>query len=72
MTDWIYSRNGKATIILDKDRFRNNRGQVIAWLRNEHVYSLTKQHVDWFESGVIYDSSNSAIGFFKKQHRAFT
>lgn len=64
MADWIYSKNGQATIILDKDCFRSNHGQVIAWVKGEHIYSLNGQHVGWFE-GVVYDSNNKALGFIR-------
>lgn len=65
MSDWMFSRNGQASIILDIDCFRNNRGQVVAWINGENVYSLRGQHVGWFEGGVLYDSRNQALGFLR-------
>lgn len=65
MTDWIFRRNGKATLIHDGDSFRDNRGEVIAWVNDDNVYSLRGEHVGWFEGGVLYDSRNQALGFLR-------
>jgi hypothetical protein len=65
MADWIFSRNGQATLIHDDDCFRDNRGQVIAWISGENVYSIRGQHTGWFEGGVLYDSRNQALGFLR-------
>jgi len=65
VTDWIYGKNGQATVILDRDCFRSNRGKVIAWSKGENVYSLSGKHIGWFEEGVLYDSRNQALGFLR-------
>jgi len=63
MTDWIFNKRGRATLIFDEDCFRDNRGKVVAWIRGEDVYSLDGRHKGWFEGGVLYDSKNRALGF---------
>jgi hypothetical protein len=65
MIDWAYGKNGQATLIFDSDCFRNNRGHVIAWINDQCVYLLRGQHMGWFEEGVLYDSSNHAVGFLR-------
>ncbi|WP_242920932.1 4-fold beta flower protein [Pontibacter liquoris] len=63
MADWIFNKSGNATMIYDSDCIRNNRGQVVAWLYGNNIYSLSGQHKGWFDGGVFYDSNNKAIGF---------
>ena len=65
MTDWIFARNGQATLIHDGDCFIDNRGQVITWVNDDNVYSLIGLHVGWFEGGVLYDSRNQTLGFLR-------
>jgi hypothetical protein len=61
MAEWLYDRSGIARIILDDDRIRNKRGNVIAWISGSNVYSLHGRHIGWFDGGVIYDSRNCAV-----------
>lgn len=63
MADWIFNRNGQATLIYDNDCIRSNHGQIIAWINGNNMYSMTGRHKGWFENGVFYDSQNKAIGF---------
>jgi hypothetical protein len=63
MTDWLFDKSGAATLILDGDRVRSSRGQVVGWINGSNVYSLGGSHIGWFEGGVIYDSNNSALVF---------
>jgi len=65
MTQWIFDRNGRATLILDSDCFRNNRGQVVAWISGTNVYTLNGRHCAWFEDGVLTDSHNRVLGFLR-------
>jgi len=65
MSDWLFSKNGQAEILLDGDCFRSDRGDVVAWIREPHVYSLNGNHIGWFENGVLYDSNNQALGFLR-------
>lgn len=67
MAEWAYGRNGRATIIVDNDCFRNSRGQVIAWINGINLYSLRGQHIGWYEKGIIYDNNNSVIGFIRNR-----
>ena len=70
MSDWVFGQNGQATIIFNDDCFRHNSGQVIAWVSGDNVYSLRGQHMAWFESGVLYDNRNSALGFIRNSSGA--
>jgi len=63
MSNWIFDRNGHATVILDSDCIRSSRGQVIAWISRNNVYTLQGSHCGWFEDGVLYDSHNRVLGF---------
>ena len=65
MSDWIFDRSGRATLILDSDCIRNNRGQVIAWISGNNVYTLQGGHCGWFEEGVLSDSGNRVLGFLR-------
>jgi hypothetical protein len=67
MVDWIYGSEGNATLIFDHDCIRNNHGQVVAWIKNIHVYNLNGHHVGWFEKGVLYDSNNDVLGFTRNR-----
>lgn len=63
MADWMFDRNGHATLIHDSDCFRDGHGKVIAWISGNSVYSLRGRHRGWFEDGVLYDSQNRVLGF---------
>ncbi|SRR5229473_7319750 len=63
MAGWLFDRNGRARILLDTDKLRNNRGRVIAWIGGGNVYSLQGHHVGWFDGGVVFDSDNRVIAF---------
>ena len=63
MAEWLFDRNGTPCLILDNDKIRNDRGEVVGWLTNANVYSLSGSHIGWHEGGVIYDSSNCALAF---------
>lgn len=63
MADWIFNKNGRATLIYDNDCLRNDHGQVIAWIYNYSFFSLKGKHKGWVEEGIFYDSNNSIIGF---------
>ncbi len=65
MSDWIFDRRGHPTLILDSDCIRSNRGQVIAWISRDDVYTLHGRHCGWFEDGVLADSSNRVLGFIR-------
>ena len=63
MAEWVFDRNGCPTLILDSDCIRNSRGQVLAWIYNNSVYTMQGRHVGWFENGVLSDSRNQVLGF---------
>jgi hypothetical protein len=63
MAEWMFDRNGRACLILDGDRVRNDTGDVVGWISGSGVYSLRGRHIGWYEGGVIYDSSNCALAF---------
>lgn len=65
MSEWIFDRNGRATVILDSDCIRNSHGRVIAWVSGNNVYTLKGRHCGWFEEGVLYDSGNRVLGFIQ-------
>jgi hypothetical protein len=61
MAEWLFDRGGRARILHDSDKLRNNQGQVIAWISENNVYCLRGRHVGWFEGGVVFDSRNCPI-----------
>jgi len=63
MGNWIFGRNGKATLLFDSDCIRKNKGQVIAWISGVNLYALNGKHIGWFENGVLYDSQNEVLAF---------
>jgi hypothetical protein len=63
MAEWLFDRSGRARILLDSDKLRNNHGQVIAWLSENNLYSLGGRHIGRFEGGVAFDSQNRPIAF---------
>jgi hypothetical protein len=65
MAEWLYDRNGRATIIYDNDCFRNKFGKVVGWISNNNVYAVNGRHRGWYEKGVFYDANNRAIGFIR-------
>lgn len=65
MADWIFDRHGRATLILDSDCIRNSRGQVVAWISGDNVYTLQGRHCGWLEDGVLADSHNRVLGFLR-------
>lgn len=65
MAEWIFDRGGRPTLILDSDCIRNSRGQVVAWISNNSVYTMQGRHVGWFDGGVISDSRNQVLGFIR-------
>ena len=67
MADFLFDKNGSATLILDGDRVRSNRGRVMGWINGSNVYSLNGSHIGWFDGGVIYDSNNSALLFTRSR-----
>ncbi len=70
MAEWLFDRNGRARILLDNDKLRNNRGEVIAWISRNNIYSVTGSHIGWFEGGVAFDSRNCPIAFSKDRAEA--
>ena len=67
MAEWLFDRNGSACLILDGDRVRGDRGDVVGWINGSNVYSLHGQHIGCFEGGVIYDSSNCVLAFIRNR-----
>ena len=67
MAEWLFDRNGSTCLILDGNRVRSDRGDVVGWINGSNVYSLHGQHIGWFEGGVIYDSSNCALAFSRNR-----
>ena len=67
MAEWLFDRHGKACVIWDDTKIRDNRGKVIAWLGGNNVYSLSGRHIGWFDGGVIFDSTNSALAFSRNR-----
>lgn len=67
MADWLFDRGGRARILHDSDKLRNNQGRVIAWISGNNVYSLRGRHVGWFEGGVLFDSRNCPIAFARNR-----
>jgi len=65
VAEWIFNRNGQATMLFDRDCIRNQRGQVVSWIVGNSFYSLNGSHKGWYENGVFYDSGNYAIGFLR-------
>jgi hypothetical protein len=65
MSDWIFDRNGRATLILDSDCIRSSRGQVVAWISGNNFYTMQGRHCGWFEDGVFSDSHNRVLGFLR-------
>jgi 4-fold beta flower protein len=65
MSNWIFDRHGRASIILDEDCFRDRHGKVIAWTSGNNIYSLRGKHCGWYEDGVLYDSGNRILGFLR-------
>ncbi|MHC1697564.1 MAG: collagen-like protein [Geobacteraceae bacterium] len=63
MAEWVFDKNGTATIILDNDCLRNNSGSVVAWIAGQNIYSMNGNHIGWFNGGVFYDSNNNVLGF---------
>lgn len=63
MAEWIYNKHGRATVLFENDCLRDNRGQVIAWIYGNNLYSLRGHHIGWFEGRVFYDNRNRALGF---------
>ena len=67
MAEWMFDGRGTASLILDENKIRNSRGQVVGWINGSNVYSLIGNHIGWFEAGVIYDSNNSALAFTRNR-----
>lgn len=67
MTEWLFDRDGVPCLILEESRVRSRRGLVIGWLDTDKVHLLHGEHIGWYEGGVIYDSTNSALAF--SRHR---
>jgi hypothetical protein len=65
MAEWIFNKNGTATLILDNDCIRDDRGNVISWIGGQNIYSMNGNHIGWFDGGVFYDSNNNVIGFIR-------
>ena len=61
--DWLFDRLGNAILLVVDDRFVDSGGHTIGWIGGVSAYSLSGDHIGWFEDGVLYDSTNSAIGF---------
>lgn len=64
MADWMFDGRGVASLILDGNKVRSNRGHVVGWVNGSNVYSLSGSHIGWFDGGVIYDSNNCALAGF--------
>jgi len=65
MAEWMFDQMGNTCLIFDGDKIRNDGGDVVAWISQNNVHSLTGNHVGWYEGGVIYDSDNSALAFIR-------
>ena len=62
----LFDESGRATLILDSDRLRNDAGQVIGWIAGNSAYTLWGRHVGWFENGILYHTGNHALGFLRE------
>jgi len=67
MAEWLFDKSGNARAILDHNKIRDSRGEVVAWMTGENLYSLGGSHMGWVEGGVIYDCDNCAIGFTRNR-----
>ena len=67
MADWLFNRNGSASLILDGARVRSAHGVVVGWINGSNVYSLSGKHIGWFEGSIIYDSNNCALAFSRNR-----
>jgi hypothetical protein len=67
MADWMFDGRGVASLILDGNKVRSNRGHVVGWVNGSNVYSLSGSHIGWFDGGVIYDSNNCALAFTRNR-----
>ncbi|WP_460535989.1 collagen-like triple helix repeat-containing protein [Giesbergeria giesbergeri] len=63
----MFDRYGKPCVIWDDTKIRDRHGKVIAWLSGDNVYSLKGDHIGWFDHGVIFDSTNSALAFSRNR-----
>lgn len=61
--EWVYDKTGRCELIFDDDCFKNSRGEVVAWINDDKVYSRGGRHKGWFDDGVFYDLKNSPLGF---------
>ena len=67
MAEWMFDARGSTCLILDDNKVRSNRGQVVGWISGNNVYSLGGSHIGWFDGGVIHDSSNCALLFTRSR-----
>ena len=60
---WVYDEIGCAGAVLDEFCIRNLAGNTVGWVFGVSVFSLTGEHIGWFEDGVLYDVANQVLGF---------
>ncbi len=63
MHTWIYDEIGCAGAILDEFCVRNLSGETVAWAFGVSLFSLSGEHIGWYEDGVFYDIDNRVLGF---------
>lgn len=61
MTEWLIDRNGRMPLFLYHDRFISEQGHNLGWLIGNNVFSLTGNHLGWFEHGILYDGNNDIV-----------
>jgi len=49
--------------MLDEYCVRNLSGDTVAWVFGVSLFSLTGEHIGWYEDGVFYDTDNRVLGF---------
>ena len=64
MAEWMYDRRGSPQIIVDGDRFLDRSGiNTVGWLDGTSTFTLSGEHVGWYENGVLWDEKNHCVGF---------
>lgn len=63
MLTWIYDEIGCPGAILDDFCIRTAAGHTVAWVFGLSMFSLSGEHIGWYEEGVIFDLHNDVLGF---------
>ncbi len=56
----LYDSKGNAVAYLldDDESIYTFKGQPVAWLSGDHVYSYNGKYLGWYQSGSLYDRSS--------------